>query len=179
MRGPDPEMAERMISLIREVKAEGDSIGGVVGCVVTGVPAGLGEPVFDRCQARLAAAMMSINAAKGFEYGEGFEAARMRGSEHNDEFLCKDGKVFAGTNHSGGIQGGITNGENIDFRVAFKPVATIMKKQHTVDISGNPVEFTAEGRHDPCVVPRAVPVVEAMTACVLLDLLLEAKGARL
>lgn len=178
VRCPDPEAAEQMIALIRDVRDEGDSVGGVVSCVIRGVPAGLGEPVFDRFQSRLAQAMMSINAAKGFEYGTGFAAAGMRGSEHNDSFQMKKGQPRTATNRSGGIQGGITNGEDIYFRVAFKPVATIMKKQSTVDREGHEVELQAHGRHDPCVVPRAVPVVEAMAAIVVLDMLLEARTER-
>lgn len=174
VRCPHTDTAEKMIALIREVKEQGDSVGGVVSCVIQGMPAGLGEPVFDRFQARLAQAMMSINATKGFEYGMGFAAASMRGSSHNDPFVMKEGKVRTETNLSGGVQGGITNGEDVYFRVAFKPVATIMQKQDTVTRSGQGVEFEAHGRHDPCVVPRAVPVVEAMAALVVLDLMLEA-----
>lgn len=176
VRCPDAEAAERMIALIREVRDEGDSVGGIVSCVIRGLPAGLGEPVFDRFQARLAQAMMSINAVKGFEYGSGFAAAAMRGSEHNDSFVIRDGEVHTATNRSGGIQGGVTNGEDVYFRVAFKPVATISKRQETVTREGEAVELEAHGRHDPCVVPRAVPVVEAMAAIVALDLLLEARG---
>lgn len=179
VRCPDSEKSEQMIALIEQVRSECDSIGGVVKCVVQGVPAGLGEPVFDRCQALLAHAMLSINAAKGFEYGMGFRAATMSGSEHNDAFVNKSGKVGTETNHSGGIQGGVTNGEDIYFRVAFKPVATIAREQKSVDSDGNAILFTAHGRHDPCVVPRAVPVVEAMTAMVLVDLLLQAKSNKL
>lgn len=174
VRCPDPDIAEKMIALIRKVRDEGDSIGGIVSCVIKGVPAGLGEPVFDRFQARLAQAMMSINAAKGFEYGTGFAAAAMRGSEHNDSFILKEGEVRTRTNRSGGIQGGVSNGEDIYFRVAFKPVATISKCQDTVSRKGENVELQAHGRHDPCVVPRAVPVVEAMAAMVILDMMLEA-----
>lgn len=176
VRCPHPETAEKMIALIREVRDEGDSVGGVVSCVIEGVPAGLGEPVFDRFQARLAQAMMSINASKGFEYGTGFAAAGMRGSEHNDPFVMKEGAVRTATNRSGGIQGGVSNGEDIYFRVAFKPVATIMKCQDTVTREGQEVELEAHGRHDPCVIPRAVPVVEAMAAIVTLDLLLESRA---
>lgn len=176
VRCPDPETAAKMMALICEVRDEGDSVGGVVSCIIKGVPPGLGEPVFDRVQARLAQAMMSINATKGFEYGTGFAAASMRGSEHNDSFVMKEGKVKTATNRSGGIQGGITNGEDIYFRVAFKPVATIMKRQDTVNREGKEVELEAHGRHDPCVIPRAVPVVEAMAAIVLLDLLLESRA---
>lgn len=175
VRCPEPEVAEKMIRLIREVRDAGDSLGGVVSCVIKGVPAGLGEPVFDRFQSRLAQAVMSINATKGFEYGTGFAAAAMTGSEHNDPFVMKEGKIRTETNHSGGIQGGITNGEDIYFRVAFKPVATIMQEQDTVSRDGEEITFEAHGRHDPCVVPRAVPVVEAMAAIVTLDMLLEAK----
>ncbi len=177
VRCPDPETAEKMIALIRQMREEGDSIGGIVSCLIEGVPVGLGEPVFDRFQARLAHAMLSINAAKGFEYGSGFAAASMRGSEHNDPFVVRKGEIHTATNYSGGVQGGITNGEDIYFRVAFKPVATIMKRQKTVNRAGEVVELEAHGRHDPCVIPRAVPVVEAMAAMVVLDLLLEARMA--
>ncbi len=176
VRCPDEPTAERMRALIEKVRSEGDSVGGVVGCVMKGVPVGLGEPVFDRFQARLAYAMMSINAAKGFEYGEGFVAATMRGSEHNDAWEMRGGKMRTVTNHSGGIQGGVTNGEDIFFRVAFKPVPTISVKQRTMNLAGEEVVLEAHGRHDPCVVPRAVPVVEAMAAMVALDLLLEAQA---
>lgn len=178
VRCPDEQTAEQMIRLIREVKDAGDSVGGVVSCMIRGVMPGLGEPVFDRFQARLAQAVMSINATKGFEYGTGFAAAGMRGSEHNDPFVMRGGQVRTETNRSGGIQGGVTNGEDIYFRVAFKPVATIMREQETVNRQGKEVTFEAHGRHDPCVVPRAVPVVEAMAAMVVLDMLLEAKTVR-
>lgn len=178
VRCPDRQAADRMTDLIREVREAGDSVGGVVSCVIQGVMPGLGEPVFDRFQSRLAQAMLSINAVKGFEYGMGFAAAAMRGSEHNDPFLMKEGHIRTGTNRSGGVQGGITNGEDIYFRVAFKPVATIMQEQCTVTQEGEAVRFQAQGRHDPCVVPRAVPVVEAMAAMVVLDMLLEAKSER-
>lgn len=174
VRCPDAGTAEKMIALIRELKEQGDSVGGVVSCVIKGLPVGLGEPVFDRFQARLAHAMLSINAVKGFEYGTGFAAAGMRGSEHNDPFVMKEGKIRTETNRSGGIQGGVTNGEDVYFRVAFKPVATITKRQDTVNREGEEVELEAHGRHDPCVMPRAVPVVEAMAAIVVLDMLLEA-----
>ncbi len=174
VRCPDAKLSEDMAKLIESVRKEGDSIGGIVNCVITGLPVGLGEPVFDRFQARLAAAMMSINAAKGFEYGSGFGCASMRGSEHNDIFISKDGRITTETNRSGGIQGGVTNGEEVYFRVAFKPTATIMKEQRTVDSDGNSVTFKGEGRHDPCVAIRAVPVVEAMAAMVVLDSILEA-----
>lgn len=175
VRCPDAETAEKMIAYIRELKEAGDSVGGIVSTVIKGVPAGLGEPVFDRFQARLAQAVMSINAVKGFEYGSGFAAAGMRGSEHNDPFVMKESRVHTETNLSGGIQGGISNGEDIYFRVAFKPVATIMKQQDTVNRAGEEITFEAHGRHDPCVVPRAVPVVEAMAAMTVLDMLLEAR----
>lgn len=178
VRCPDPAVAGEMIELIRQVREEGDSVGGVVSCVISGLPAGLGEPVFDRFQARLAQAMLSINAAKGFEYGSGFAAAAMRGSEHNDAFVLKEGKVGTATNRSGGIQGGVTNGEDVYFRVAFKPVATIGQAQHTVTREGQETMFRAHGRHDPCVVPRVVPVVEAMAAIVALDMLLEAQAGQ-
>lgn len=173
VRCPDTKIAEEMIALIRELRDQGDSVGGVVSCVIEGVPAGLGEPVFDRFQARLAHAMLSINATKGFEYGTGFAAATMRGSEHNDPFVTRGGKVRTVSNRSGGIQGGISNGEDIYFRVAFKPVATITRQQHTVNRDGEEVRLEAYGRHDPCVIPRAVPVVEAMAAITVLDMLLE------
>lgn len=170
VRCPDPEMAEQMISLIDSVRKSQDTIGGVVTGVITGVPAGLGEPVFDKLHAELGKAMLSINAVKGFEYGTGFEGVKMRGSEHNDEFYTdKDGKVRTSTNRSGGVQGGISNGEDIYFNVAFKPVATIMKDQKSVNEKGEEVTVSGKGRHDPCVVPRAVPIVEAMAALVIAD----------
>lgn len=172
VRCPDKDLTQKMLAFLDEVKSDSDTVGGVVSCVIKGVPVGLGEPVFDRLQARLAFAMMSINAAKGFEYGEGFAAAQMKGSEHNDEFTKLNGEIRTRANHSGGIQGGVSNGEDIYFRVAFKPVATILKEQQTVDISGAEVTMKAKGRHDVCVVPRAVPVVEAMAAMTILDSLL-------
>lgn len=178
VRCPDPEMAKKMAALITEVKTKGDTIGGVVTCVIKGVPVGLGEPVFYKLHATLGAAMLSINAVKGFEYGSGFDVNHL-GSEVNDVFYSKNGEIHTRTNNSGGIQGGISNGEDIYFRVAFKPVATILKNQHTVDTSGNEIEFKAHGRHDPCVLPRAVPVVEAMAAIVLLDQYLLSKTTRL
>lgn len=170
VRCPDPVMAERMRKLILEVKKEGDTIGGVVTCVAKGVPAGLGEPIYGKLQSMLAAAMLGINAVKGFDYGMGFDGVGRRGSEMIDNFLA-DGKggVTTASNHSGGIQGGISNGQDIYFRVAFKPVATLLREVETVDVAGKPATLKAAGRHDPCVLPRAVPVVEAMTACVLLD----------
>lgn len=175
VRCPDPMKAAEMVQLITQVKAEGDTIGGVITCVVKGCPAGLGEPEFGKLHAALGAAMLSINAVKGFEYGEGFEGAAGRGSEQNDVFVNDYGKIKTLTNHSGGIQGGISNGEDIYFRVAFKPVATLLREQSTVDIDGNPTKLTAKGRHDPCVLPRAVPVVEAMTAMTILDYYLQNK----
>lgn len=169
VRCPDKEMAERMIDYIDNIRQDKDSVGGVVSCVIKNAPAGLGDPVFDKLHATLGQAMLSINAVKGFEYGMGFKASSMRGSAHNDEFYTEDGTVKTRTNRSGGVQGGISNGEEILFRVAFKPVATILKDQNTVDKSGNEVVMKARGRHDPCVVPRAVPIVEAMAAMVILD----------
>ena len=170
VRCPDEKVAEEMAKLIAEVKAEGDTIGGIISCVVKGCPPGLGEPVFGKLHARLGAAMLSINAVKGFEYGAGFAGVTQRGSEQNDVFVRRsDGSIGTLTNRSGGIQGGISNGEDIYFRVAFKPVATLLREQQTVDIAGNAVSVKARGRHDPCVLPRAVPIVEAMTSMVLLD----------
>ena len=178
VRCPDVEAAERMGDLIAEVKREGDTIGGVITCVASGVPVGWGEPVFDKLHAKLGSAMLGINAVKGFEYGMGFAGVANRGSQMNDVFVCEDGKVSTLTNNSGGIQGGISNGEDIYFRVAFKPVATLLQPIDTVDVDGNKVSVTAEGRHDPCVLPRAVPVVEAMAAMVLLDSYLISKTVR-
>jgi len=169
VRCPDPETAERMIQLIDETRKDQDSVGGVVSCVVRNVPAGLGDPVFDKLHATLGQAMLSINAVKGFEYGMGFQASAMKGSQHNDEFYTNEGNIRTRTNRSGGIQGGISNGEEISFRVAFKPVATILKDQNTVNRDGEEVVMKAKGRHDPCVVPRAVPIVEAMAAMVIAD----------
>lgn len=173
VRCPDPEIAEQMFQYIDETRKRGDSIGGVVDCVATGVPAGWGEPVFDKLHAELGKAMLSINAVKGFEYGSGFAGAELYGSQHNDEFYTDaDGRVRTKTNQSGGIQGGISNGEDIYFRTAFKPVATIMQDQDSVDTHGQPVTVSGKGRHDPCVVPRAVPIVEGMAALVLADMYL-------
>ncbi len=170
IRCPDDKIAAEMIDLIKKIKKEGDTIGGVVSCVANGVPVGWGEPVFDRLHADLGKAMLSINAAKGFEYGSGFEGVTMKGSEHNDVFEAdNEQKITTATNHSGGIQGGISNGEQIYFRVAFKPVATIIPAQNTINEANEKVEITGRGRHDPCVVPRAVPIVEAMCALVLVD----------
>jgi len=172
VRCPDLETAKKMIAYIKQLKEEGDSIGGIISCIIKGVPVGLGEPVFDKLQARLAQAMLSINATHGFDYGKGFEGVSLKGSEMNDEFVKIDEKVTTKTNNSGGVQGGISNGQDIYFRVLFKPVATIAKKQETLDIHEKEVELEARGRHDPCVLPRAVPIVEAMAAITLLDLLL-------
>ena len=170
VRCPDTEKAAEMEALITQVKSEGDTIGGVITCVIKGCPAGLGEPEFGKLHAALGAAMLSINAVKGFEYGEGFEGVNARGSEQNDIFVSQGTEgITTVTNHSGGIQGGISNGQDIYFRVAFKPIATLLMEQNTVDIVGNPTTLTAKGRHDPCVLPRAVPVVEAMAAMVVLD----------
>ena len=179
VRCPDVDAAEKMAKLIEEVKSQGDTIGGVVTCVASGVPAGWGEPVFDKLHAKLGGAMLGINAVKGFEYGMGFSGVANRGSEMNDIFVSDNGKITTLTNNSGGIQGGISNGEDIYFRVAFKPVATLLKEIETVDVEGNKVQVTAKGRHDPCVLPRAVPVVEAMAAMVLLDSYLLSKTSRL
>ena len=169
VRWPDAKEAEQVVRLIERARSEGDSLGGVVECIVRGCPVGLGEPVFDRLEADLAKAVMSLPATKGFEIGSGFAGVRMRGSEHNDEFYLQGKKVRTRTNRSGGVQGGISNGEDIVFRVAFKPVATLAKVQRTVDSRGRQVELKARGRHDPCVLPRAVPMVEAMTLLVLAD----------
>ena len=172
VRGPDPRTAADMEALIAEVKAKGDTIGGVITCVATGVPVGLGEPVFGKLHAALGHAMLTINAVKGFEYGDGFEAALYRGSERNARFYNDNGRISTRTNHSGGIQGGISNGQDIYFRVAFKSVATLLMEQETVTKEGEDTILKAKGRHDPCVLPRAVPIVEAMTAMTLLDYLL-------
>jgi chorismate synthase len=179
VRCPDPEMADQMIALIDSVRLERDTIGGVVSCVIKNCPPGLGEPVFDRLHAELGKAMLSINAVKGFEYGSGFEGVKMRGSQHNDAIVNEAGKIHTTTNHSGGIQGGISNGEDIYFRIAFKPVATIMQDQASVNEAGEEVTVSGKGRHDPCVVPRAVPIVEAMSALVIADFLLISKTNKL
>ena len=173
IRCPDNETAEKMISLIDNIRKEGDTIGGIITCVVQNCPIGLGEPVFDRLNANLAKAMFSINAVKGFELGSGFSCIDQKGSEHNDQFYIKENKVRTKTNFSGGIQGGISNGEDIYFNVAFKPVATIMQDQKSVDNRNNLVNIKGKGRHDPCVLPRAVPIVEAMTSLVIIDSLLK------
>lgn len=178
VRCPDAAMAEQMISLIEEVRKHGDTVGGCVSCIVKGVPAGLGEPVFDKLHADLGKAMLSINAVKGFEYGSGFDAVNFKGSELNDKFTG-GGEIKTSSNNSGGIQGGISNGEDIYFRVAFKPVATLMQVQQTVNNRGEQVEMMGKGRHDPCVLPRAVPIVESMAALVIADHLLRNKTAQL
>jgi len=176
IRCPDPEVAEKMISHIKEIKKQGDTIGGTITCVIQNVPSGLGEPIFNKLHAQLGKAMLSINAVKGFEYGSGFCGTKMKGSEHNDAFN-PDGSTK--TNLSGGIQGGVSNGMDIYFRVAFKPVATLIQKQETIDSDGNIVEMQGRGRHDPCVVPRAVPIVEAMAALVMADFYLLDKTTRI
>ena len=179
VRCPDADAAARMHELIRQVQADGDTIGGTVTCVVKGVPVGLGEPVFDKLHARLAYAMMSINAAKGFDYGMGFDGVGNRGSQMNDAFICTDGHISTTTNRSGGIQGGISNGEDIYFRVAFKPVATLLRDVETIVKDGRATTLHARGRHDPCVLPRAVPIVEAMAAMTIFDMYLLNRTARL
>ncbi|NEN24726.1 chorismate synthase [Cryomorpha ignava] len=169
IRCPDPIVASQMRKLIEEARDSGDSLGGIITCIIENVPAGLGEPVFDKLHANLGKAMLSINAVKGFEIGSGFAAAKMRGSEHNDSFVKSGSKTITKTNYSGGVQGGISNGMNIVFRIAFKPVASIGKSQDTVNNKGEETNIKIEGRHDPCVVPRAVPIVEAMAALVIAD----------
>lgn len=169
VRCPNQEVAKQMISLVEEVKADGDSIGGVIKGIIRNVPVGLGEPVFDKLHADLGKAMLSINAVKGFEIGLGFAGVNLRGSTHNDRFILKDNQVRTLTNNAGGILGGISNGEDIYFRVAFKPVSTINKAQTTVNLDNQEIEVRAEGRHDPCVLPRAVPIVDAMSALVIMD----------
>ncbi len=169
VRCPDPEIADSMIQLITEVKNDGDTIGGVITGVIKGCPIGLGEPAFDKLHATLGAAMLSINAVKGFDYGMGFDGVGMRGSQMLDTFVNNDGKISTTSNHSGGIQGGISNGQDICFRVAFKPVATLLREVETIDSDGNATILKARGRHDPCVLPRAVPIVEAMATIVILD----------
>jgi chorismate synthase len=176
VRCPDAEMASKMIAKIKEVKKQGDTIGGIITCVIQNVPVGLGEPVFDKLHAQLGKAMLSINAVKGFEFGSGFKGATMNGSEHNDLFN-QDGTTKS--NLSGGVQGGISNGMDIYFRVAFKPVATIMQKQQTINSKGEKIEMQGKGRHDPCVVPRAVPIVEAMAALTIADFWLANKLSKL
>lgn len=179
VRCPDPDKAAEMARLIEQVKADGDTIGGVITGIVRGCPPGLGEPVFGKLHAAIGAAMLSINAVKGFEYGAGFDGTSQRGSEQNDIFLSQDGHIRTQTNHSGGIQGGISNGEDIYFRVAFKPVATLLREQPTVDLDGVSTTVHARGRHDPCVLPRAVPVVEAMAALTILDYVMLNRTSRI
>lgn len=175
-RCPDQDMAERMIERIKEARKDGDSLGGVVECVARGVPAGLGEPVFDKLEADLAKSVLSMPACKGFEVGSGFGGTLLTGSQHNDPFYSEGGRIRTRTNNSGGIQGGISNGENIVIRAAFKPTATIMREQDTVDVDGNEVALQGRGRHDPCVLPRAVPIVESMMALALADHALRQRG---
>ena len=179
IRCPDTEIAEKMIGYIKEVRKKGDTIGGIVSCVCQNVPVGLGEPIFDKLHAELGKAMLSINAVKGFEYGSGFAGVEMLGSEHNDIFFVEDDKVKTHTNHSGGVQGGISNGEDIYFRVAFKPVATLIQEQSSINENMEEVSVIGKGRHDPCVVPRAVPIVEAMAALVILDFFLRNKTLKI
>ncbi len=176
VRCPDPASAEKMEAYIREIRSQGDTTGGTVQCVIKNVPKGLGEPVFDKLHAELGKAMLSINAVKGFEFGSGFEGTKMKGSEHNDIFNS-DGSTV--TNLSGGIQGGISNGMDIYFNVAFKPVATLIQKQQTINSKGETVEMQGKGRHDPCVVPRAVPIVEAMAALVIADFMLQNRSSKI
>jgi chorismate synthase len=176
VRCPNPQKAEQMMQAIMAAKEDKDSLGGIISCVCRHVPAGLGEPVFDKMEARLAQAMLSIPATKGFEIGSGFGGTRMAGSRHNDPFVKKEGRLGTITNHSGGVQGGISNGEPIVFRVAFKPPATIGKAQNTADFKGRDTTLEAKGRHDPCVVPRAVPIVETMAALVIVDLALQQRA---
>jgi chorismate synthase len=178
VRCPHPETAEKMIALIDQVRLDRDTIGGIVTAVIKNAPVGLGEPVFDKLHAELGKAMLGINAVKGFEYGSGFGGIQLRGSQHNDEFYHEGDRVRTRTNYSGGIQGGISNGEDIYFNVAFKPVATIMQDQQTVDKHGNETTVSGKGRHDPCVLPRAVPIVESMAALVVADFVLRARSAR-
>lgn len=179
VRVPDELFANSMVEYIKSIRKSGDSVGGIISCVVRGAPVGLGEPVFDKLHADLGKAMLGINAVKGFEYGSGFVGSTMRGSEHNDVFEMEQGVVSTKSNRSGGIQGGISNGEDIYFRVAFKPVATIMQDQKSVDKDGKEITISGKGRHDPCVVPRAVPIVEAMAALTIVDHLLRNRTAKL
>lgn len=176
VRCPDADKAREMEALITQLKADGDTIGGIITCVIKGCPIGIGEPEFGKLHAALGAAMLSINAVKGFEYGEGFDGVTARGSEQNDVFCSQEGHIMTRTNHSGGIQGGISNGQDIYCRIAFKPVATILTGQETIDIEGNATTFKAQGRHDPCVLPRAVPIVESMAAMTILDYILLRKA---
>ena len=176
VRCPDPDMAPRMIERIKEARKDGDSLGGVVEAVARNVPAGLGEPVFDKLEAELGRGVLSLPACKGFEIGSGFGGVTMTGSQHNDPFYNDEGRIRTRTNRSGGVQGGISNGENIVIRAAFKPTATILRTQETVDVEGNPTTLEGRGRHDPCVLPRAVPMVEAMMALVLMDQMLRQRA---
>lgn len=173
---PHEKTTQKILDYLHNLKQEGDTAGGVISCIIRGVPAGIGNPVFDKLQADLAKAMLSINAVKGFEYGSGFKAASMKGSEHNDEFIVEDNRIKTKTNHSGGIQGGISNGMDIPFNVAFKPISTLSMEQQTINRSGDQITYKAEGRHDVCVVPRAVPIVEAMAALVICDHLIISSG---
>ena len=175
VRCPDKKYAEKFISIIDQARKNRDTVGGIISCVITGCPVGIGEPIFGKLHAELGKAMLSINAVKGFEYGSGFKGSEMYGSEHNDQFEINGDKIKTKSNYSGGIQGGISNGEDIYFNVAFKPVSTIMKDQSSVDSENNKVTVKGKGRHDPCVVPRAVPIVESMAANVLVDLYLQSK----
>ncbi len=179
IRCPDAATAYKMVSFIEDIRKKGDTIGGIVSCIIKGTPIGLGEPVFDKLHADLGKAMLSINAVKGFEYGEGFNSINFKGSELNDAFTSTEGKVNTATNHSGGIQGGISNGQDIYINVAFKPVATIMQDQQSVDKDGNETTMKGKGRHDPCVLPRAVPIVESMAALVLVDHILRNKTSKI
>lgn len=179
VRCPDDETAHRMIEHIKEIRKEGDSIGGIIQCQIKNCPTGLGEPVFGKLHAALGNAMLSINAVKGFEIGSGFEGTKLKGSEHNDIFESVNNNVQTKTNFSGGVQGGISNGENIYFNVAFKPVATLMQKQNSIDRNGDSIIVEGKGRHDPCVLPRAVPIVDAMTSMVILDYYLLNRARRL
>jgi chorismate synthase len=179
VRCPDDKMAETMIEFIDQTRKNQDTVGGVVTCVIQGCPVGLGEPVFDKLHAELGKAMLSINAVKGFEYGSGFDGVKLYGSQHNDAFYKEGNKVKTKTNLSGGVQGGISNGEDIYFKVAFKPVATLMKDQESINEQGESVTVSGKGRHDPCVVPRAVPIVEAMAAIVIVDFYLRNKAVKL
>ncbi len=178
IRCPNIEKAKQMIELVENIKSNGDSIGGIVQCFIKNCPVGLGEPVFNKLSSRLGAAMLSINAVKGFEIGDGFDSINYTGSTFNDEFINENGIIHTKTNHSGGIQGGISNGEEINFRVVFKPTATIFKEQNTIDIYGENVKYIPDGRHDPCVLPRAVPVVEAMAWLTLIDFYLINKARK-
>jgi chorismate synthase len=179
IRCPHPEKAEQMIQLVEQTRKNRDTVGGVITGVIQGLPVGLGEPAFDKLHAELGKAMLSINAVKGFEYGSGFAGTQMFGSQHNDEFYTDEaGRVRTRTNYSGGIQGGISNGEDIYFRVAFKPVATILQPQNSINDQGETISLEGKGRHDPCVLPRAVPIVDAMAALVLIDFLLRQRAVK-